>query len=151
MAVAGGGGYMAALILNLDNIWKRLESHLVALCLTQRPTEREAWWSSNLEWTLDRKNKSVAPLSGSNPKFLGCPTHSLLTQQTLSYCFISHSSNHFYLNRNQQQAFFFRSSPKQITRELKHLTVLTKSRIKMLRELKNLIKLSRSRIKISRE
>lgn len=30
-----GGGDMAALILNLDNIWKRPESHLVALCLAQ--------------------------------------------------------------------------------------------------------------------
>lgn len=52
------------------------------------------------------KIKFVAPLSGSNPEFLGCPTHSLLTQQTLLYCFISHFSNHFYLKRNQQQAFF---------------------------------------------
>jgi hypothetical protein len=34
---AGGGGDMAALILNPDSIWKRSESHLVALCLAQNP------------------------------------------------------------------------------------------------------------------
>jgi len=47
-----GGGDMAALILNLDNIWKRPESHLVALCLAQEPplpTEREVWWASDME------------------------------------------------------------------------------------------------------
>ena len=80
-------------------------------------------WNERFREKLNR-----LPFSGSNPEFLGCPTHSVLTQQTLLYCFISHSSNHFYLNRNKQQPFLFSlfaKADRQVVEIFHHIKKIT--------------------------